>query len=164
MERNIRSYLAQSPLSVTVKEVLSLMKYTQQASPADWNFFGLWTKTRCTPRSGAWTARWSVEMKPHSELADFGEKSQDSSKLSRTNYFFRLSFKINVLPCRQQTSDNDVRTTQATFPIKANLCFYSYDGRLRKPPELTEDHWRLNDIIRNRAALLWISRLPPQAP
>lgn len=58
------------------------------------------------------------------ELADFKEKekSQDSTKLSRPYNYFRLSFKINVLPCRQQRSDNDVRT-QATFVVNANLRF-----------------------------------------
>lgn len=33
-----------------------------------------------------------------------------------------------------------------------------------EPSELTEDHWRSNDIICNQAALSWISRLLPLAP
>lgn len=71
---------------------------------------------------------------------------------------------FNAPPCRQQRSDNDVRVRQATqsFVINANLCFHSYEGRLRKPAVLNEDHWRSNDIIGNRAGLWWISQLLPQ--
>lgn len=142
----------------------------QRADISDWDFFRL--TVAFWPLHVNYDTTQMIRTDETLEETEEKEKSPDSSKHSRSDYFSCWGFKINVChdwptstayPAGLQRSDDDVQATQSLV-VTANLCFHSYKGRLRKPAALNKDRWRSNDIIRNRAALWRISQLLPQAP